>query len=202
MIGSGPSHGPIVVEPVGAGVRLRVGGPFDLAHLAELRDAIQEARPTLDPVHAVEVDLSALEAIDGAGAVLLARLVDDLEARGARVRWVGGEEIGAGRLIQLYRDRAGPGPAAAAPRPSPMARLGGSVAQAGDTVRGGFNFAGASAAAVPGTLRAPGSVDWRSLPRLIQDIGAGGLPVTAAANFLVGMIIGFLGVAQLGASGR
>ena len=39
------------------------------------------------------------------------------------------------------------------------------------------------------------------MPRLIQEIGADGLPVTSAANLLVGLIIGFLGVSQLGRFG-
>jgi phospholipid/cholesterol/gamma-HCH transport system permease protein len=47
----------------------------------------------------------------------------------------------------------------------------------------------------------PRSVDWRSLPALVQSIGADGLPVAAAANLLVGLIIGFLGVSQLGRFG-
>jgi phospholipid/cholesterol/gamma-HCH transport system permease protein len=47
----------------------------------------------------------------------------------------------------------------------------------------------------------PRSVDWSSLPRLMQAIGADALPVTSAANLLVGLIIGFLGVSQLGRFG-
>ncbi len=39
------------------------------------------------------------------------------------------------------------------------------------------------------------------MPRLIQEIGADALPVTSAANLLVGVIIGFLGVSQLGRFG-
>jgi phospholipid/cholesterol/gamma-HCH transport system permease protein len=39
------------------------------------------------------------------------------------------------------------------------------------------------------------------LPRLIQEIGADALPVTSAANLLVGVIIGFLGITQLGRFG-
>jgi phospholipid/cholesterol/gamma-HCH transport system permease protein len=35
----------------------------------------------------------------------------------------------------------------------------------------------------------------------MQAIGADGLPVTSAANLLVGLIIGFLGVSQLGRFG-
>ena len=52
-----------------------------------------------------------------------------------------------------------------------------------------------------GAARAPSSVDWRSLPRLVQAIGADGLLVTSAANLVVGLIIGFLGVSQLGRFG-
>jgi phospholipid/cholesterol/gamma-HCH transport system permease protein len=44
-------------------------------------------------------------------------------------------------------------------------------------------------------------VDWRSLPRLVQAIGADGMLVTSAANLVVGLIIGFLGVSQLGRFG-
>jgi phospholipid/cholesterol/gamma-HCH transport system permease protein len=36
------------------------------------------------------------------------------------------------------------------------------------------------------------------LPRLIQEIGRDALWVTGAANLLIGVIIGFLGVSQLG----
>ena len=50
---------------------------------------------------------------------------------------------------------------------------------------------------VPKAIAAPRSVDWRSLPRLAQEIGADAVLVTSAANLLVGLIIGFLGVSQL-----
>ena len=46
----------------------------------------------------------------------------------------------------------------------------------------------------------PGSVDWRSLPALIQEIGANALLVTSAANLLVGVIIGFSASRSSGAS--
>jgi ABC transport permease subunit len=55
--------------------------------------------------------------------------------------------------------------------------------------------------AFPKAIAAPRSVDWRSLPRLLQEIGADALLVTSAANLLIGVIIGFLGVSQLGRFG-
>jgi phospholipid/cholesterol/gamma-HCH transport system permease protein len=64
-----------------------------------------------------------------------------------------------------------------------------------------FDFAGRCAAALPKAAVMSNSVDWRSLPRLIQDIGADALPVASAANLLIGIIVGFLGVSQLGRFG-
>ncbi len=74
---------------------------------------------------------------------------------------------------------------------------------------------GAAAAAVPsGRVRLPrpigrclpeghrrATVGRLALPGLLQEIGADALLVTSAANLLIGVIIGFLGVSQLGRFG-
>ena len=69
------------------------------------------------------------------------------------------------------------------------------------TANAALDFTGRCAVALPKAAASPRSVDWRSLPRLVQDIGADGLAVTSAANLLIGLIIGFLGVSQLGRFG-
>ena len=84
---------------------------------------------------------------------------------------------------------------------NPLARLGAIAAQIPAKANDAFDFSGRCAAAQPKLAAAPGPVDWRSLPRLMQEIGADGLPVTSAANLLVGVIVGFLGVSQLGRFG-
>ena len=82
-----------------------------------------------------------------------------------------------------------------------LSRIGTVGAQLPATVNDALDFIGRCAAAVPKAVAIPGSIDWRSLPRLIQEIGADALLVTSAANLLVGIIIGFLGVSQLGRFG-
>ena len=84
---------------------------------------------------------------------------------------------------------------------SPLARIGALAAELPGKVNDALDFIGRCAVAVPKAAASPSSVDWRSLPRLIQEIGADALPVTSAANLLVGVIIGFLGVSQLGRFG-
>jgi phospholipid/cholesterol/gamma-HCH transport system permease protein len=80
---------------------------------------------------------------------------------------------------------------------SPLTRIGALAAELPGKANEALDFTGRYAAALPEAAAAPNSVDWRSLPGLIQEIGAGGLPVASAANLLVGLIMGFLGVSQL-----
>jgi phospholipid/cholesterol/gamma-HCH transport system permease protein len=84
---------------------------------------------------------------------------------------------------------------------NPFARLGTIAAEIPAKVNDAFDFTGRCAVALPKAVAAPSSVDWRSIPRLMQEIGADAWPVTSVANLLVGVIVGFLGVSQLGRFG-
>jgi phospholipid/cholesterol/gamma-HCH transport system permease protein len=147
------------------------------------------------------VDLAQLDRIDGAGAVLLARLFDRLDAEGHHARIIEGPNREAARLIARYRERRGDLPARETQAMSSLARIGALAANLPGKATEAFDFTGRCAAALPRVAATPSSVDWPSLPRLIQEIGANALPVTSAANLLVGVIIGFLGVSQLGKFG-
>jgi phospholipid/cholesterol/gamma-HCH transport system permease protein len=144
---------------------------------------------------AITIDVGKVERIDGAGATLIARAIDKLVDRGVSVSFVQDEANVSVRLISLYRERRQTGPLEV-PRLGFFARVGAAVAQSPATLRAGLNFIGQFVAAIPKSVKLS-TVNWRSLPDLLQRIGADGLPVTAAANLLVGLIIGFMGVVQL-----
>jgi phospholipid/cholesterol/gamma-HCH transport system permease protein len=172
-----------------------------LAHAAAIAREVEGAEAHLSGCRSVEVDLAELERIDGTGAVLLARLLDRLEAEKCGADLVEGRNPEAARLIKLYRERQSGRPAPPAPGMGRLARIGALAAQLPRKANDAFDFTGRFAVALPNAVVAPSSVDWRSLPRLMQQIGADALPVTSAANLLVGVIIGFLGVSQLGRFG-
>jgi phospholipid/cholesterol/gamma-HCH transport system permease protein len=165
-------------------------------------EAIGNVEATLAGCRTIEVDLADVGRIDGSGAVLLARFLDRLEAAtGPGIDVAADRNPEAARLIALYRERRSGAPAAA-PRPmARLARLGSIASSFPRALDSAFDFTGRSAVALPKVATSPHSVDWRSLPRLVQEIGAGGLAVASAANLLVGLIIGFLGVSQLGRFG-
>ena len=182
-------------------VRLTPAGPFDLAHATTAAQAIANAERELDGCRAVELDLSAVGRIDGTGAVLLARLLDRLVAGGRTIHVAEERNREASHLITLYRERRSGAPPAARRPMTSLARLGAVAAEVPGVLNSALDFIGHVAAALPQAARAPSSVDWRSLSRLVQAIGADGMLVTSAANLVVGLIIGFLGVSQLGRFG-
>jgi phospholipid/cholesterol/gamma-HCH transport system permease protein len=181
--------------------RLVATGPFDLAHATMAARAVENTEALLAGCGSVDVDLAQLERIDGAGAVLLARLLDRLDAGGRHARVIEGPNREAARLIASYRERRAGLPERPTRVMNPLTRIGALAAEVPSKANEAFDFTGRCAVAFPKAAATPRSVDWRSLPRLIQEIGAGGLLVTSAANLLIGAIIGFLGVSQLGGFG-
>ena len=114
---------------------------------------------------------------------------------------VEGHKPEAARLIALYRERRVVLPAPQTRTMNPLTLIGAFGARLPGKTTDALDFIGRCAVAVPRAAAAPSSVDWRSLPRLFQEIGADALPVTSAANLLVGIIIGLLGISQLGRFG-
>lgn len=186
----------IRVDRDGLHARIHPSGPFDQVNAMAVVRAVETAETSLQGCQLIDVDLSELVCIDGAGAFLLARLLDRLAAAGPRMRVVEGANPRAERLIGLYQGRR-THRLAQAPAASTLARIGEAAAGLPFVAGRALDFIGRCAAALPKALLAPGSVDWRSLPKLFDQIGADAMVVTSAANLLVGLIIGFLGVSQL-----
>jgi phospholipid/cholesterol/gamma-HCH transport system permease protein len=191
----------IRVERVGDRIRVTPSGPFDLAHAMAVRQAVEDVVPRLDGGHPVDIDLASLERIDGSGAALLARFLYRLDGAGRRTSLLRDRNPQAERLVAVYLKSRADRPVAASRLKGVLPRIGAAAAEVPVKAHDAFNLIGRCAIALPGAIAVPRSVDWRSLPRLLQEIGADALPVTSAANLLVGLIIGFLGVSQLGRFG-
>jgi phospholipid/cholesterol/gamma-HCH transport system permease protein len=176
-------------------------GPFELDHATEVAQEVSRTESSLSGCRSVDINLARLEGIDGTGAVLLARLLDRLARDGCRVGMVENFNPEAARLISLYRERRVELPVPNPPAMGFLSRIGALAAELPGKANDALDFIGRCAVALPKAVTIPSSVDWHSLPRLIQSIGADALPVASAANLLIGGIIGFLGVSQLGRFG-
>ncbi len=185
----------------GDSARLILGGQFDLDHAVTTAREIASIEASLASCRVVKLDLAGVVDIDGAGAVQLAQLLDRVEAMGPSTHVLDEDNPRAARLIALYRQRRTVTPAVEPRRYAILAGLGSIAVQLPRTLTSALDFVGHNALAAAQALATPRSVDWRSIPRLVQQIGADGLAVTSGANLLVGLIIGVLGVSQLGRFG-
>jgi phospholipid/cholesterol/gamma-HCH transport system permease protein len=181
----------------GNGARLVPTGTFDLGHTMAATRLLPDVKARLHGCVSVDVDLAELEQIDGTGAALLAQLLDRLDADGLQIRVTEGPNPEAARLLALSRQRGRHLPIRKVAMQNLMARIGKLAMDMPQKATEAFDFTGRCAAALPRAAATPRSLDWASLPRLVQEVGADALPVTSAANLLVGVIIGFLGISQL-----
>jgi phospholipid/cholesterol/gamma-HCH transport system permease protein len=182
---------------VGDRARIISSGSFDLTNVTSVARALSDVETDLPVCRDLELDLAAVDRLDGAGAVTLARFLDRVGDRGISTRIEAARNPETARLITLYRERRTELPPAARRRRPLLAQLGALAERAPGAVGSALDFSGRMVGALPEAAASPRSVDWRSLPRLVEQIGADGLLVTAAANLLIGLIIAFLGVSQL-----
>lgn len=136
------------VDREGDHASLVPAGPFDLAHTTAVARAVEGTVTCLRGCVTVDVDLAHLDRIDGAGAVLLAPFLDQLDAEGHRARVVEGHNPEAARLIALYRERRADRPAPQTHPMSPLARIGALAARLPGKANQGLDFTGRCAAAL------------------------------------------------------
>ena len=148
------------------------------------------------PAAHLAFDLSGVDTLDGAATALLLELRDEVAAAGADAEIVGAHG-GVRAMLDLYGSHP--------PRPSlqaPPARIGilDEIGRRALSMLGeghGLDFIGDLMVAGTRAARAPLSVNWRDVPRLMERAGADSLPIVLVINFLVGLVTAFQAAVQL-----
>src|SRR6516164_11788043 len=107
----------------------------------------------------VDVDLAQIDRIDGAGAVLLARLLDRLDTDGRQATVIEGSNGEAARLIACYRERRTNLPVPRTRAMSLLTRIGTLAVHLHDKANEAFEFTGRCAVALPKAAATPNSID-------------------------------------------
>lgn len=188
-----------------AGSGLQVGGDWTLAHFATLETQVLRARENL-PVDA-PIDLSALSALDTAGAALL---VDLLGAARLNNLETSAPQLSAERRVLLQsvghaiaESQRTPPP----PKPSAIKEFFGHIGVAVEDFYKNLveliGFFGLTIATMLSVLLRPSRWRVTSLVAHIEQTGLNAVPIVALLTFLVGAVVAFLGatiLADFGAS--
>ncbi len=183
-----------VVAAAGAGGngRLQLAGSLGLADGARLWRELGD----LAPASEWEVDLAAVERLDGGAAALLLAWAAQRARAGEVVHFVGGgDEVR--RMLAFYECRDGAAGHREERPQSLFADIGDATVAAVAATRAILAFVGDLAAGVGRAVRRPATVHFGSLGRLVEQVGANAVPIVALVNFLVGMVLGLQGAIQL-----
>ncbi|MBZ0268368.1 MlaE family lipid ABC transporter permease subunit [bacterium] len=143
----------------------------------------------------VVLDASAVVAMDTAGALVLARLVDGLRSTGRPVRLDGLARHHESLLGLVESNRQGPPPAPL--RPRALERFGTGTENLLRNTVGFLSFLGHVFVSSAGALFRPRQIRGALVLRNLQTAGADALPIVGLLSLLVGIVIAYQGAIQL-----
>ncbi len=182
-------------EPATAGaLRLRLCGTLTLRDGARLwRDLSAAVQGHGD----VEVDLAAVDRLEGGAAALLTATAMHHAEHGGVLRYIGAP-ADAARLLDLYDCRLGtPCDRTQPQEPGLLSDIGTFAHTVVGTTQAILAFVGDLVVGIVQAVRRPRTVHLRDLGVLIERAGADGMPIVLLINFLVGAILGLQGAIQL-----
>ena len=192
---TGPGYRVERVEHQGGLVTLRFAGQLRFRQCFPSWQKVGElARP---PGARTELDLAAVEHLDGAAAALLLDLRHELAAATSNDVEIVGATGAVQALLELY------GAHQRQPSQKPPPAKIGVLDQIGRETLAIFgesralDFVGDMVLATTQAVRHPRIVNWADLSRLVERAGADGLPIVLMLNFLVGLVTGFQAAIQL-----
>lgn len=177
-----------------ASLRVRLGGSW---RLGTGLPGVDDVERELDRQHppSVTIDAAGLGAWDSALVVFAADVLAACRARGvpADARGLPPE---VGRLLELARESSVP-IERATPGPSGIERVGMRALKRRERLGEAVAFLGETTLALGRSAARRSCFRSQDLWLLIQHSGAEALPIVALVNFLVGIILAFVGITQL-----
>ncbi|MCE0505339.1 MlaE family lipid ABC transporter permease subunit [Roseivivax sp. GX 12232] len=175
---------------------LEIAGRLTVFEVTEAEDRLAALPADRD----IAADLSGLTRFDTAGAWLIARLRQRIEAAGQSFR-IAAAPADFEALIARVSGLAAPAePAAPAPRRGPLDRLadlGEGVYRAGQGAGVFLGVFGLFLARLGRALRHPGEFRLTALVSHCEDVGLRAVPIVSLLSFLIGVVLAFQGATQL-----
>src|SRR5262245_18331861 len=179
----------------GGRLALKLAGAFPSTVVPSMRRRVHELAGA--PTAPIDLDLSAVETMDGSTMAVLLQLRAELAHGGRTVRVVGAHDAVA-RLYELY-DAAERRPSLQEKRTrtSTLEDVGEFVVEFGEGVNHHLDYLGNLLDAAMATVRRPATINWRDIARVMERAGADGFPIVVLITFLVGMVTAFQAIVQL-----
>lgn len=180
--------------------RLALSGAWVVTSIADLDETLRDFSQTHSETALAELDLSALDSVDTAGAYLIDRTLRGF-AGGAPV--MVGASAGATALLAQARTLA------TQPESAPsvheeghgfidlLERTGRNAEHMWQELMETLSFLGATLVAISSVVWRPAKMRWTALVSVMEDSGLDAVPIIAFLSFFVGMVVAFIGATTL-----
>jgi phospholipid/cholesterol/gamma-HCH transport system permease protein len=175
-------------------VKLRCTGAWTVQGIAQLEQQLKDISWPAEVD--LEIDCSAISALDTSGAWLLHRTVRALEQQGRKVH-ITGLRAESSSLMELISARAVVSAQPTQSRDGLLASIGKQAWGGMENVFGLLAFVGESAIALLRLITQPRHFRWRTILHNIQSAGVEALPIVGLLTFLMGVVIAYQGADQL-----
>jgi len=177
-----------------ASVTVRCAGAWTVQGVAPVEQRLTAL--SLPPASELVFDISAVSALDTAGAWLLHRTMRAVEQRGTTTR-ISGLKPEFDTLLQLIAARAEVVQPVEPVKAGLLASIGLQAWRSLIGVSGMLAFIGESAVTFLRSLIQPRRIRWRPILHNLQTAGFEALPITGLLSFLMGVVIAYQGADQL-----
>ncbi len=187
----------LIAEEAPAGrLVLKVGGDWSIQKTLPALDEVDHRLQAVPPRGAVQLDLSAVTRWDSSLVSVVTDFAKKCQARGVTL-----ETASVPRGIQQLAKMALAVPERHVEQPPVkemfFTRLGKAGISVGSNVIEVFAFTGLAFLALGRLVRGRALFRWDDTWLIIQRVGAEALGIVAMINFLIGLIVGFVGAVQL-----
>jgi phospholipid/cholesterol/gamma-HCH transport system permease protein len=176
-------------------LHVHLGGTWQLGDGLPSTLLVEEALRASHPPRAVRLEAARLVSWDSSLLLALRRIEGVCRSRGVPAT-LEGLPVGARRLLALA-DAVREKPTPPATRPTWLARVGQSVTAGWNGARESIAFLGETTLAFVRVLTGQATFRARDLAIIVQDCGPRALGIVTLINFLVGMIVAFVGAIEL-----
>jgi phospholipid/cholesterol/gamma-HCH transport system permease protein len=184
-------------ETVAGRARVRLMGKLSFDDAGFVWNQLRALRRGVKGASQLEIDLSALHAIDGGSAALLLHLQDVLAQAGLPASF---ERVRphVNEVLELYRAERDPDAAKRRRRPrGVLDQIGSGFEELLGEAQLIFAFLGQLLLSTARVFRSLRSANWRELSATMERAGADATPIVLLINTLVGMVMAFQASTQL-----
>jgi len=189
----------VLIEKKDNSYLLTCDGEWNLNTITEATSKLKEFSLVIEVKSNLTCDISSIEELDSAGAILLLEYINIFEEKNCMVNIVGASSE-QDKILTMYRDKVKNSSVVSPKRHSlinQFEKIGHKTILSIRDMVSFLSFLGESFSSLVHYILHPSSIRFNAIVKNIEDAGVRALPIVALTSFLIGVVVAYQGAVQL-----